>query len=99
MTTHKGNCMCGAVSVEVEGDPQGMAVCHCKMCRARIGSAAHLTTVQETGSHKCDLSGYEPASITVARKLQPSRPPSRTRPGARPCWDHVNHKVVQRPCI
>jgi len=50
MTTHKGSCMCGAVSVEVEGDPQGMAVCHCKMCRARIGSAAHLTTVQETRS-------------------------------------------------
>ena len=30
MTTHKGSCMCGAVSVEVEGDPQAMLVCHCK---------------------------------------------------------------------
>ncbi len=26
--------MCGAVSVEVEGDPQAMVVCHCKDCRA-----------------------------------------------------------------
>ena len=34
MTTHKGSCMCGAVSVEVEGDPQAMLVCHCKDCRA-----------------------------------------------------------------
>jgi len=28
MATHKGSCMCGAVSVEVEGDPQAMLVCH-----------------------------------------------------------------------
>ena len=34
MATHKGNCRCGAVSVEVEGDPQAMLVCHCKDCRA-----------------------------------------------------------------
>jgi len=29
MTTRKGSCVCGAVSVEVVGDPQAMLVCHC----------------------------------------------------------------------
>ena len=34
MATYTANCMCGSVSVEVEGDPVGMGICHCKVCRA-----------------------------------------------------------------
>jgi len=34
MKVYKGSCMCGAVKVEVEGEPIIMAVCHCKLCRA-----------------------------------------------------------------
>ena len=34
MATYTASCMCGTVSVEVEGDPVGMGICHCKVCRA-----------------------------------------------------------------
>jgi len=31
--THEGQCYCGAVHVEVEGDPVFTAYCHCESCR------------------------------------------------------------------
>jgi hypothetical protein len=31
--THKGSCLCGAVEIEVSGDPAGMGYCHCESCR------------------------------------------------------------------
>ena len=30
---HKGACFCGAVQIEVAGDPAGMGYCHCNACR------------------------------------------------------------------
>lgn len=31
---HRGHCFCGAVEVEVTGDPLGMGYCHCNSCRS-----------------------------------------------------------------
>ena len=31
--THKGQCFCGAVEIEVSGEPAGMGYCHCESCR------------------------------------------------------------------
>ena len=41
MTSYTASCMCGTVSVEVEGDPVGMGICHCKVCRAWSASPAN----------------------------------------------------------
>ncbi len=30
---HNGNCFCGAVQIEVSGDPAAMGYCHCESCR------------------------------------------------------------------
>ena len=30
--SHKGECFCGAVQVEVSGEPEGMGYCHCRSC-------------------------------------------------------------------
>jgi hypothetical protein len=30
---HTGTCFCGAVEVEVTGDPAAMGYCHCQSCR------------------------------------------------------------------
>jgi hypothetical protein len=35
--THKGSCFCGAVQIEVEGDPEAMGYCHCRSCRSWSG--------------------------------------------------------------
>jgi hypothetical protein len=34
MATHKGECFCGAVKVEVSGEPEAMGYCHCRSCRS-----------------------------------------------------------------
>lgn len=32
--THKGQCFCGAVEIEVAGTPEEMGYCHCRSCRS-----------------------------------------------------------------
>jgi hypothetical protein len=31
---HKGQCFCGAVEIEVQGEPAAMGYCHCSSCRS-----------------------------------------------------------------
>ena len=33
-TTYKGACFCGAVQIQVSGEPAGMGYCHCRSCRS-----------------------------------------------------------------
>ena len=35
--SHVGSCFCGAVKLEVSGEPQGMGYCHCASCRSWSG--------------------------------------------------------------
>ena len=37
--TRKASCCCGACSVEVRGEPDINAICHCSNCKRRTGSA------------------------------------------------------------
>ena len=32
--TYEGQCYCGAVTIEVTGDPEGAGYCHCANCRS-----------------------------------------------------------------
>ena len=34
---HKGACFCGAVEIEVSGEPEAMGYCHCRSCRSWSG--------------------------------------------------------------
>jgi hypothetical protein len=34
---HNGSCFCGAVEIEVTGEPEGMGYCHCRSCRSWSG--------------------------------------------------------------
>src|ERR1700732_1617582 len=36
-TTYKGKCFCGAVHLEVSGEPEAMGYCHCNSCRSWSG--------------------------------------------------------------
>src|ERR1700712_1615867 len=36
-TTHQGECFCGAVHLEVSGEPEAMGYCHCASCRSWSG--------------------------------------------------------------
>jgi hypothetical protein len=39
MVVRKASCCCGALSVEVTGEPALNAICHCDNCKRRTGSA------------------------------------------------------------
>jgi hypothetical protein len=34
---HVGSCFCGAITVEVSGEPEAMGYCHCRSCRSWSG--------------------------------------------------------------
>ena len=35
--SYKGTCFCGAVEIEVSGQPNAMGYCHCRSCRSWSG--------------------------------------------------------------
>ncbi len=45
MATHKGECFCGAVKIEVSGEPVGMGYCHCNSCRTWSGGPVNAFTL------------------------------------------------------
>lgn len=45
MSTHAGECFCGAVKIEVSGDPAGMGYCHCQSCRSWSGGPINAFTL------------------------------------------------------
>lgn len=38
MTVRTGRCLCGARAYEIDGDIDGVLVCHCSLCRKASGS-------------------------------------------------------------
>lgn len=53
---HKGSCLCGAVSFEVEGELHAPDACHCSQCRKQSGHYWASTNVPRTALH---LAGAE----------------------------------------
>ena len=58
MTIHHASCHCRQLSLDCEGNPTMVALCHCKDCQRRTGSAIHLgawfarTNTKLTGEYK-----------------------------------------------
>ena len=45
---HKGSCLCGAISFQVEGELRRPDACHCSMCRRQSGHVWASTDVPES---------------------------------------------------
>ena len=43
--SHKGECFCGAVHIEVSGEPEAMGYCHCRSCRSWSGGPVNAFTL------------------------------------------------------
>jgi hypothetical protein len=46
--TRKSHCFCGAVEVELEGQPAVQVYCHCNSCRSWLGAPIHAATLWPT---------------------------------------------------
>jgi hypothetical protein len=54
-STHKGACFCGAVEIEVTGEPEGMGYCHCRSCRSWSGGPVNAFSL------------WKPEAVTVTK--------------------------------
>ena len=50
MSGYQGQCFCGAIEIEVSGEPISMAYCHCESCRSWSGSPVHASTMWASDS-------------------------------------------------
>ena len=46
----KSGCMCGAVALELTGEPPIMAFCHCESCRGWLASPVHAAALWPAAS-------------------------------------------------
>ena len=53
--SYRGTCTCGAVQIEVTGQPDVMGYCHCRLCRTWSGAPMHAFTL------------WQPDAVTVIR--------------------------------
>jgi hypothetical protein len=54
----KGQCFCGAVEIEVTGEPAGMGYCHCESCRHWSAGPVNAFTL------------WEPEKVSVTKGLE-----------------------------
>jgi hypothetical protein len=45
MTSYEGECFCGAVKLQVSGEPEAMGYCHCRSCRSWSGELVNAFTL------------------------------------------------------
>ena len=50
--THKAGCACGAVQLEITGDPTAQVYCHCSSCRGWLGAPIHAASLWPTPNVK-----------------------------------------------
>jgi hypothetical protein len=50
--THQGSCFCGAVKIEVSGEPAAMGYCHCGDCRHWSAGPVNAFTLWPPGQVK-----------------------------------------------
>lgn len=70
--THKGQCYCGAVTIEATGAPEAMGYCHCGACRAWSGAPINAFTLWKTDNVKVtngsdSLGRFKSSDMTVHR--------------------------------
>lgn len=55
--SHAGTCFCGAVAIEVTGEPEGMGYCHCRSCRSWSGGPVNAFTLWKPENVKVTSGG------------------------------------------
>jgi hypothetical protein len=83
-TSHKGECFCGAVKLEVSGEPEAMGYCHCRSCRSWSGGPVNAFSLWKPENVKVTAGAEDIASF---RKTELSH-----RQYCRKCGGHLMTK-------
>jgi len=79
--TYQGGCFCGAVQVEVSGQPEAMGYCHCDSCRRWSAGPVNAFTL------------WKPEAVTVTRGAENlasyNKTPDSYRKWCKTCGGHV----------
>ena len=83
--SHKGQCFCGAVTIEAKGAPEAMGYCHCRSCRSWSGGPVNAFSLWQPDSVR--VTGGTEHLATYAKT------PMSERQFCRLCGGHVmaNH--------
>jgi hypothetical protein len=80
-TTYRGTCFCGAVELEVTGEPAAMGYCHCASCRQWSAGPINGFVL------------WQPSSVKVTRGAdridQYNKTPGSTRKWCKSCGGHL----------
>lgn len=82
---HKGSCLCGAVSFEVEGELPAPDACHCTMCRKQSG---HFFVSTDVPRSRVTIRGGE--QVTWYRSSEKVQRGFCSRCGSVLFWDPVH---------
>ncbi|MDZ7840376.1 MAG: GFA family protein [Gammaproteobacteria bacterium] len=79
--TYWGGCFCGAVQVEITGQPEAMGYCHCDSCRHWSAGPVNAFTL------------WKPEAVTVTRGAENlatyNKTPNSSRKWCKTCGGHV----------
>ncbi len=62
--THQGQCFCGAVRLEVDGEPAAMGYCHCASCRSWSGGPVNAFSLWNPSAVKVTAGAEHVATFT-----------------------------------
>ena len=62
--THVGQCFCGAVRLEAEGEPEAMGYCHCSSCRSWSGGPVNAFSLWKPEAIKVTAGAEHVATFT-----------------------------------
>src|SRR5262249_47763620 len=82
---HRGACFCGAVEIEVSGEPAGMGYCHCQSCRSWSGGPVNAFSLWNPAAVKVTKGASEVATF--------AKTPASERKYCKKCGGHLmtNH--------
>ena len=62
--THQGQCFCGAVRLEVSGEPAAMGYCHCASCRSWSGGPVNAFSLWDPSAVRVTAGAEHLATYT-----------------------------------
>ena len=84
--TYEGECFCGAVKIEVAGEPEGMGYCHCRSCRSWSGGPVNGFTL------------WKPENVHIAKGADSVRTFNKTPGSSRQyCGQCGGHLMTDHP--